>query len=76
MMQIHSVILITQLKSVNKKDLYNHQRDVNLSLVKNNEITDEIENINVFSTYKIEQLLNKHTTHHRCSQSTIEYLIK
>ena len=76
-MQIHSVILIVQLKSAVSLDLnlYNWQLNVNSSFVENNIfINDDV--VKTASSYKIKRLLNKCIRHYECGWFITEYLIK
>ena len=67
-MQIHSVILIAQLKSVISSDLnsYNQQSNMNSFFIENDVFINN-DTVKTASLYKIERLLNKHVRHHEHS---------
>ena len=76
-MQIHSVVSITQLKSVSTNNLYEYKSNTNSSFIKNNVMINKVaDNVNAVSFYKIEQLLNKCIICQDHSYFFIQYLVK
>ena len=75
-MKIHSVISVTNLKSLSSdKDLYKHQYNEHSSLIEENEV--EKNNLDKkWKLFYIEKLLNWHLHHYRHDKKIIKYLIK
>jgi len=75
-MKIHSVISVTNLKSLSSdKDLYKCQYNKHLSLIKKNKVKKN--NLDKeWKSFYIEKLLNQHLHHYRCDKKIIKYLIK